>query len=55
MGLDGIHPRVLREVAEAIPKPLSSIFQCFWSTGEVPEYRRCQKLLPSKRRVVRKI
>ncbi|GAB0209582.1 mitochondrial enolase superfamily member 1 [Grus japonensis] len=36
MGLDGIHPRVLRELAEALTKPLSIIYQQSWLTGEVP-------------------
>ena len=35
--LDGIHPRVLRELAEVIVKPLSIIYQCSWSTKEVLE------------------
>ena len=37
MGLDRIHPRVLRELAEGIAKLLSIIYQHSWSTGEVPE------------------
>ncbi|KAM9590819.1 uncharacterized protein ACIBXB_005874 [Morphnus guianensis] len=37
MGPDGIHPRVLRELAEELAKPLSIIYQQSWSTGEVPE------------------
>ncbi|KFO77742.1 Putative 115 kDa protein in type-1 retrotransposable element R1DM, partial [Cuculus canorus] len=36
MGLDGIHPRVLKELADVLPKPLSIIFQWSWLTGEVP-------------------
>ncbi|GAB0179390.1 mitochondrial enolase superfamily member 1 [Grus japonensis] len=36
MGLDGIHPRVLRELAEVLTKPLSIIYQQSWLTGEVP-------------------
>ncbi|GAB0182151.1 mitochondrial enolase superfamily member 1 [Grus japonensis] len=36
MGPDGIHPRVLRELAEVFTKPLSIIYQQFWLTGEVP-------------------
>ena len=40
MGLDGIHPRVLRVLAEVIAKPLSTVYQCFWEwfqrTGNLP-------------------
>jgi len=36
MGPDGIHPRVLRELAEELAKPLSLIYQLSWLTGEVP-------------------
>jgi len=36
MGPDGIHPRVLRELAEELSKPLSIIYQQSWLTREVP-------------------
>ncbi|KAK4817308.1 hypothetical protein QYF61_009161 [Mycteria americana] len=36
MGPDKIHPRVLRELAEVLTKPLSIIYQQSWLTGEVP-------------------
>ena len=36
MGLDGIHPRVLREPVEVLTKPLSVIYQLSWLTREVP-------------------
>ena len=36
MGLDGIHPRVLRELAEMLTEPLSIIYQQSWLTREVP-------------------
>ena len=37
MGLDGLHPRVLRELADAVAKPLSIILQQSWLTGNVLE------------------
>ena len=36
MGPDGIHPRVLRELVEALTKPLSITSRQSWLTGEVP-------------------
>uniref|UniRef100_A0A8D0F5L1 Reverse transcriptase domain-containing protein n=1 Tax=Strix occidentalis caurina TaxID=311401 RepID=A0A8D0F5L1_STROC len=36
MGPDGIHPRVLKELAGVLTKPLSIIYQQSWLAGEVP-------------------
>ncbi|TRZ06873.1 hypothetical protein HGM15179_020232 [Zosterops borbonicus] len=37
MGPDGIHPRVMRELADEPVKLLSIIYQQSWLTGEVPD------------------
>jgi len=36
MGPDGIHPRVLKDLAEVLIKTLSIIYQQSWLTAEVP-------------------
>ncbi|GAB0206965.1 hypothetical protein GRJ2_003162100 [Grus japonensis] len=46
MGLDGIHLRVLRELAEELAKPLSIIYQQSWLTGEVPDDWRLANVMP---------
>ncbi|KFU87733.1 RNA-directed DNA polymerase from mobile element jockey, partial [Chaetura pelagica] len=46
MGLDGMHPRVLRELVEVIARPLSIIFSKSWVKGEVPEDWRIANVTP---------
>ncbi|GAB0207516.1 hypothetical protein GRJ2_003217300 [Grus japonensis] len=46
MGPDGIHLRVLRELAEELAKPLSIIYQQSWLTGEVPDDWRLANVMP---------
>ncbi|PKU46175.1 rna-directed dna polymerase from mobile element jockey-like [Limosa lapponica baueri] len=46
MRLDEIHPRVLRELAGELTKPLSIIYQQSWSTGEVPDDWRVANVTP---------
>ncbi|KAF4796463.1 hypothetical protein TURU_083985 [Turdus rufiventris] len=45
MGPDGIHPRVMRELADELPKPLSIICQQSWLTGGVPEDWKMAKVM----------
>ncbi|KAK4832377.1 hypothetical protein QYF61_022232 [Mycteria americana] len=46
MGPDGIHPRVLREVAEMLTKLLSIIYQQSWLTREFPVDWRSENVTP---------
>ncbi|KFW79124.1 hypothetical protein N305_02329, partial [Manacus vitellinus] len=46
MGPDGIHPRVMRELAEELAKPLSIIFQQSWLSGKVPDDWRLANVTP---------
>ena len=50
MGTDNIHPRVLREMADIIARPLSIIFEKSWRMGDVPEDWRKAMLPLSTRR-----
>ncbi|KFP34547.1 RNA-directed DNA polymerase from mobile element jockey, partial [Colius striatus] len=46
MSPDGMHPRVLRELADVVVKPLSVIFEQSWRTAEVPEDWRKANVTP---------
>jgi len=46
MGTDGMHPRVLRELADIISEPLSIIFERSCRTGEVPKDWRKPNVTP---------
>ncbi|TRZ25108.1 hypothetical protein HGM15179_002011 [Zosterops borbonicus] len=46
MGPDGIHPRVMRELADDLAKPLSIIYNQSWLTGEVPEDWKLASVTP---------
>ncbi|GAB0177726.1 target of Nesh-SH3 [Grus japonensis] len=46
MGPDGMHPRVLRELADVTAESLSIIFERSWRTGEVPENWRKASVIP---------
>ncbi|KAK4816186.1 hypothetical protein QYF61_012476 [Mycteria americana] len=46
MGPDEIHPRVLKELADVLTKPLSVIYQQSWLTGEVPVDWRLANVTP---------
>ncbi|KAM6036240.1 uncharacterized protein LJ206_001286 [Theristicus caerulescens] len=46
MGPDAIHPKVLRELADVIAGPLSTIFKKSWRSGDVPEDWRKANVTP---------
>ncbi|KAK4814215.1 hypothetical protein QYF61_012554 [Mycteria americana] len=46
MGPDEIHPRVLKELADVLTKPLSIIYQQSWLTGEIPVDWRLANVTP---------
>ncbi|RMC12017.1 hypothetical protein DUI87_11150 [Hirundo rustica rustica] len=46
VGPDGIHPRLMRELADELVKPLSIIYQQSWLTGEVPNDWKLTNMTP---------
>uniref|UniRef100_A0A8C3D114 Reverse transcriptase domain-containing protein n=1 Tax=Cairina moschata TaxID=8855 RepID=A0A8C3D114_CAIMO len=46
MGPDGIHPRILRELAEELAKLLSIIYQQSWLSGDFPVDWRLANVMP---------
>uniref|UniRef100_A0A8B9PKM6 Reverse transcriptase domain-containing protein n=1 Tax=Apteryx owenii TaxID=8824 RepID=A0A8B9PKM6_APTOW len=46
MGPDGMHPRVLRQLADVTARPLSNIFERSWRTGEVPDDWKKANVIP---------
>ena len=46
MGLDGLYPRVLRELSAVVAKLLSSILQQSWLTGDVSADWRLANVMP---------
>ena len=46
MGPDGLHPRVLKELADVVAKPLSIIFQQSWLTRDVSVDWKLANVMP---------
>ncbi|KFP06617.1 hypothetical protein N300_03825, partial [Calypte anna] len=46
MGPDELHPRVMRELAEELAKPLSIIYQKSWLTGDIPDDWKLANVTP---------
>ena len=54
MGPDGMHPRVLKDLAEVVAEPLSIIFKMSWLSGEVPDDWRKGPVTPILRKGARR-
>ncbi|PKU41447.1 rna-directed dna polymerase from mobile element hypothetical protein [Limosa lapponica baueri] len=51
---DGIHPRVLRELADVLIELLSILYQQSWLTGEIPVDWRLANVTPIRKRARRR-
>ncbi|CAM5108613.1 unnamed protein product [Natator depressus] len=46
MGLNALHPKVLKELADVIAEPLAIIFENSWRSGEVPDDWKKANVVP---------
>jgi len=53
-GIDGIHPRILKETAEILAAPLASLFKKSLDTGEIPEDWKSANITPIHKKGPRK-
>ncbi|KFP52464.1 hypothetical protein N323_08608, partial [Cathartes aura] len=53
MGPDGIHPRVLKELADVMAGAFLSIYQRSWQSGEVPADWKLANVIPIYKKGVR--
>ena len=46
VGLEGIHPRVVREVADVVARPPPIIFEKSWRSGDIPDAWKGANVIP---------